>query len=248
MWKRISAFIFDGILLVILAIGIALVLSSVLRYDSYHDTLNGCYEKYAKEYGISLDLTKEQYDKMSEQERSDYDASLKKANEALSKDPDAQHAYSMVLNLTLLITTISLLLAFLGWEFVVPLIFGNGQTMGKKIFGVALMRPDGVKINTVSLFIRTILGKFTIETMIPVLIIMMILGNAIGVVGIVILGAIIVLQVILLATSDNRSLIHDFLANTVAVDLSSQMIFESEQALIDYKQKLHAEKAARQDY
>jgi len=32
-----------------------------------------------------------------------------------------------------------------------PLLFKNGQTLGKKIFGVALMRNDGVRIGHVTL-------------------------------------------------------------------------------------------------
>ena len=44
----------------------------------------------------------------------------------------------------------------------------------------------------------------------------------------------------MIATKTN-STIHDILAKTVVVDLSSQMIFDSEEAMIDYKTKLHAE-------
>ena len=40
----------------------------------------------------------------------------------------------------------------------------------------------------------------------------------------------------------------DKLANTVTVDLASQMIFNTEEDLIAYKQKIAAEKAAKQSY
>ena len=44
-WKRISAYIFDMIMLVIVAVGIAFLLSTLLGYDSYSDRLNACYTK-----------------------------------------------------------------------------------------------------------------------------------------------------------------------------------------------------------
>ena len=84
--------------------------------------------------------------------------------------------------------------------------------------------------------------------MIPVLIIIMIYFNSIGVIGAAIPLLIVALELILLAATRTNSLIHDLLANTVAVDMASQMIFDSEEAMIEYKKKLHAEKAARSDY
>ena len=41
---------------------------------------------------------------------------------------------------------------------------------------------------------------------------------------------------------------HCLLSDTVVVDMSSQLIFESEQAMIDYKKKLHEEEVARAKY
>ena len=130
----------------------------------------------------------------------------------------------------------------------VPIKLGNGQTLGKKIFGIAVMRTDSVKVTAPLLFIRTILGKFTIETMIPVLICIMIFFNMIGIVGMLILGLILLVQIILMITTHTNSCIHDVLAKTVAVDMQSQLIFENEEELMNYKNKIHAEKVARQTY
>jgi hypothetical protein len=55
-------------------------------------------------------------------------------------------------------------------------------------------------------------------------------------------------QVILMIKTQTNSAIHDVLAKTVVIDVASQMIFESEEDLIAYKEKAHAEKAARQAY
>ena len=49
MWKRISAYLFDMILLGIAAVGFTFLLSSILGYDSYTERLDAAYEKYEAE-------------------------------------------------------------------------------------------------------------------------------------------------------------------------------------------------------
>jgi len=244
MWKRFSAFLFDFILLAIAVAGFAFLFSVAFGFDKYSTSLDAAYAKYEAEYGVVFDISQEEYMQKSVEEQTAWN----NAYNALVKDKEAMYCYNMVINLTLVISTLAILFAYLVLEFFIPIKFGNGQTLGKKIFGVAVMRTDGVKVTAPLLFIRTVLGKFTIETMIPVLIILMIFFNSIGVVGILILGLILLLQVGLAIVTHTNSLIHDVLAKTVAVDMASQMIFESEQEMIEYKKKIHAEKAARQEY
>lgn len=244
MWKRISAYLFDMILLVIAVTGFAFLLSAVLKFDTYSTTFNDACAKYEAEYGVVFDITEEEYLNKTEAEIKSYDD----AYAALNADADAVYAYNMMVNLVMIISSVSILLAYVVLDFIVPIKLGHGRTLGKKIFGVAVMRTDGVKITPPLLFIRTILGKFTIETMVPVLLCAMILFNLIGIVGVIVLGLILLLQIILMIATHTNSCIHDVLAKTVAVDLASQMIFESEEEMIAYKNKVHAEKVARQTY
>lgn len=244
MWKRISAFLFDFILLAIAVVGVAFLLSAVVGFDKHNAALDAAYAKYESEYGVVFDISQEEFMQKSEAEQQTWN----NAYAALIKDKEAMYSYNMVINLTLVISSLAILFAYLILEFFIPIKFGNGQTLGKKIFGVAVMRTDGVKITAPLLFIRTILGKFTIETMIPVLICMMIFFNTIGIVGMLILGLILLLQIILMISTHTNSCIHDLLAKTVAVDMASQLIFETEEELVAYKNKVHAEKVARQTY
>ena len=244
MWKRISAAMFDGILLGIAAVLFAWLLSLALGFDGHLAVLEDKYAHYSQKYGVEFDLTLTQYESMTAEETQ----RLNDAYAALSNDGQAVRAYNMVVQLTLLITTIGILMAFLLLEFFIPLWLQNGQTLGKKIFGIGLMRTEGVKVNGVCMFIRTILGKYTIETMVPVLIILMIFLGSLGIVGTVVIGLILLLQLCLLVFSRTRSCIHDFLATTVTVDIGSQMIFNTREDMIAYKQKIHAEKAAKQAY
>ena len=240
-WKRTAAWMFDGILLGTLAMALGFLLSALLGYDVHSEALDRAYAEYETEYGVVFEITQEEYLAMPEQQRQNYDA----AYQALTEDEDAMYAYNMVINLTLTVTTVGILLAYLIWEFLIPLLLSNGQTMGKKIFGIGLMRSDGVQINTLQLFTRTVLGKFTIETMIPVYILLMLFWGTGGLLGTVILLVLLAAQIVLLAVTRTRSAIHDLMAGTVVVDIASQMIFHSTEELIAFQKQLHSGRVSR---
>lgn len=242
--KRVSAYILDAILLLILITGVAFVLSAALNYNSWNAKVSDSYARYEAQYGVSLGITEAEYQALPEAEQAVYDAAF----EALNADQEAVKAYNMLVNLTLIIISFSVLLAYLGLEFAVPLLFGNGQTVGKKVFGIGLIKTNGVRINTVALFVRTVLGKFAIETMIPVLMILLMLLGTVGLLGPVIVIGIWLVQLVMLITSSTNSLIHDALSHTVAVDMASQMFFASELELIAYKQRRHEEMVSKKPY
>ena len=244
LWKRIAAGILDGILLAVLAVGVAFLLGEILGYDGYNTTLNESYTYYEEQYGIRFQITGEEYEALPPQEQEAYDA----AYDALIQDETAMKAYNMVLNLSLLITTGGLLVACLLLEFVLPLLLGNGQTAGKKVFGLGVVRVDGVRTTALQMFVRTVLGKFTVEIMIPVYVLLMIFFNVTGLSGTLLLLALLVAQILIMALNRNISLIHDLLAGTVVVDVASQMIFRDTQDLINYKKKLSREQSDRQSY
>lgn len=239
MWKRISAAMCDGILLCIAVIGFALLLSSLLGYDVQADRLQAAYDHYALTYNVEFDLTAAEYAALDAQAQAQYDAAL----EALAGDADVNYLYGLLINFTLIIVTFSILLAYLLLEFVVPLLFGHGQTLGKKVFGIGVMRTDGVKLPPVLLFARTVLGKYTVETMIPALIAVMIYFNLMGLGGTLIILGLWLVQIILLAATGKRTPVHDLLAQTVTVDIASQMIFDTPEA----RQRYIAEHANEND-
>ena len=242
--KRISAALFDGILLAIVAVGVAAVLSLIFGYNDQIDNLTNDYADYESRYGVEFQITQDQYNAMTDAQKQNYDA----AYQALTADKNVLQTYNVVLNMTLLIITFGILIGVLIIEFCIPLIFGNGQTLGKKIFGIALIRSDGVRIRPLQLFVRTVLGKFTLELMIPIYILIMIFFNSIGFVSILVLATLLVVEVICMVVSKTNSLLHDTLACTVAVDMASQMIFDSRDELLAYVAKVHAERVARSDY
>ncbi|MGN0906935.1 MAG: RDD family protein [Bullifex sp.] len=239
IWKRISAGLFDFIMTGILAVLFIFILSALFGYNRANDSLQAKYSEYEEKHGIVFQITADEYGSYSPSERERWDA----AYDDLIGDESVSALYTKVINLTLLMTTFGILLSFLVWEFAIPLMIGNGQTVGKKVFGICLMRTSSVRINALCLFIRTVLGKFTIETMISVYILIMISFSSIGVIGSVILITIPVLNLIFFFVKDTRPLIHDLLADTCVVDYASQEIFESGEALLEAKKALARERA-----
>lgn len=242
--KRFSAWLLDVILLAVLAVGMGALLSDALGYDGYSEQVDAAYEKYEKQYGVQFDIDYETYTSLTPAEKENYDA----AQKALSQDREAVQAYTMVMELTMVILSLGLFGAYLILELAVPLYLKNGQTVGKKVFGIALMRKDSVKVTPLMMFVRTVLGKYTLETMIPVLVIIMLVFNIAGLFSVLLIGLILLAQVILLFANKNHCVIHDLMACTIPVDLSSQMIFESPEALLEYKKQHHADHVTRQDY
>lgn len=241
MWKRISAALFDFIMLITVIAGMALLLSAVLGYDGYMNRLNEKYVEYEERYGLSFDITAEDYNALPSEKKALYD----EANEAFGRDEEAIYLQSMLFNNALIIVIFSILFAYLILEFFVPLLLKNGQTLGKKIFGVGVMRVDGVRVTPVLMFARTVLGKCTVETLVPALIVIMIFFRIMGFFGTMVIVGLALLQIVLVAATRARTPIHDLLAQTVTVDFASQMIFDTPEDLLDYKKRIHAEEVEK---
>lgn len=253
IWKRISAFLLDVIMLSIVAVGVAALLSLIVSYDGAYKDYDANLKEYnaytgavEERFDAKLSISKEEYDALDEEAKERYDAMI----DALNADDEAKRLYKVtensfkkLSNLTLIIVTGGLLAAFIILEFVVPLLFKDGRTLGKKVFGLAVMQTNGVKINGPILFIRTVLGKYAIETMIPAYIVIMFLFGKADILMLVLFALVPLVNLIVIIATKNNSLLHDLLAKTVVVDYASQMIFGSEQEMIDYKTRVHREMA-----
>ncbi len=243
--KRVSAFILDLILLAVIATGAICAVSVITGYEEHHARLDGYYSEYAEKYGLdTFDITSEKYNSLSKEEKALYDEAYK----ALLSDEDVLRTYSMVVNLTMVMISLGIFFAYAILEFALPMILKNGQTVGKKVFGIGVMRVDGVKVSTFQLFVRTLLGKYTIGTMVPVMLVMMLATGSIGFVGALVIVLLALLQLIVMCVTKTNSTIHDLLAVTVVVDINTQMIFESQEKMIEYKKKKAAEAAELQPY
>lgn len=261
--KRFSAWLLDAMLLCMLAVGFFWAISGISNYDTHSAKLEEYYTQYETEYGVTFDFLSYGVDVLPEEERAAYDAmseaeqadylerytqTCNDAYQAMITNEDMVATYNLVLQLTILILCIGIFLARLVLDFAVPFLMRNGQTVGKKIFSLAVMRTSGVRINAVSLFIRAILGKYAIETMIPVFVVAMWLLGIMGIGGTVIVAILMLAQLFLVITTPTKAMIHDKLADTVVVEMSSQMIFDSQEDKVAYMKQVAAEAAERQTY
>ena len=221
-----------------------MLLSWATGYDKHSANLQSYYDKYEKQYNVKFSISAEQYEAFTEEEKAKYDEAYK----ALINDSGAMAEYQLVTSLVFTITSISILVAILLVEFVVPLILKNGQTLGKKVFNIGVVFASGVRVTPFAMFVRAILGKYTIETMVPVLIVVCIMFNIMGIVGLIVLAALAVLQIVLVIATKTNSFIHDLLANTVVVDMATQMIFDNYDSLVDYKAEVSRQQSEQQNY
>lgn len=244
MWKRMAAWLLDMMLIAVLAVGAAAAISSFMDYDATANELDAVYDKYSTQYNVDLRITQAQYNAMNAAQRGNFDAAMN----AMNSDNNARLLFNKLINITLLIVTFGLLAGIMILEFVIPLILKNGQTLGKKCFGIALVRADGVKVNNIQLFVRVLLGKYTICSMLPAYLLILLFHGNLGLPGLLLLFGLLITQLCLLAFSRNHVGIPDQMAGTVQVDLASQKVFESTQELIEYTRRIHADRAKRQDY
>lgn len=247
------------------------LISLICNYSHEQDLANQYYaewEDFRKEYiggvasyyGFTYEASgenQENYSITKDGETSNIDAVMEKLEASKGSDSETKAAYDKYLTLTpkeqvnfqyqkvytFLFTMLSvgLLLAYLVLEFILPIIFKNGQTVGKKVFSICLVRPNCVKIPILSLFVRTFVGKYAIETMFPVALMFMFFFGGLGILSLVLTAAILLLNIILFFATKNRTPIHDIFAYTVAADMKLQMIFQSEEELVEKKTLQHEE-------
>lgn len=256
--KRASAYLLDIILVAVLAVGFGWIFSSILGYDSYHEEWMAAQDEYERNFGIIIEVAPEDFDALTNEKKSEYENALGitlpatkeeyearyiAADEAMGKDQELIKTYSMMLNISLITSSFGVLLAFLVLEFGVPMLLKNGQTVGKKIFQIGVMQITGIRIFPFSLFVRAILGKYSIGTMIPLLCCILFFFGAGGGFPVILVFGIILLQAALIIVTREHKSIHDLIASTVVVDMQTQMIFKDKEALLAHQKKLAAEKA-----
>ena len=249
MLKRIPAWMLDFILLITLVTGFMWAWSFAFDTAPYTEKIIAIEEQYKVEHSGHLKVSIDEYEKMTEEEKAqklteEEEAEIQEAimalNEAIFQDEEYSQAYGKWVSYTFSMISLSFLCAYFILEFLIPLWLKNGQTLGKKCFGVALMRKDGIKVTPCMMFTRTILGKCSIELMVPIMLYVMLSGSIVGLAAGVIF---LIAQVIVPFATYHKTAIHDLLACTVAVDLSSQMIFNSVEDMEEYNAKLHVDQA-----
>jgi uncharacterized RDD family membrane protein YckC len=227
-----------------LAFGFAAGFTVLCGYDEKANVVSDYYIQYETQYGVDFDISEEEYNALSDADKAVYNDAYK----ALYADEGFQQASQDVFELTMLMYGGAILCAYLLWFFVIPLLFGYGRTLGKKMFGLAVIRTNCVKASQPVLFIRTTVGLFAIETLFPLSMLVMIWYNLIDIVGLIAIGLLLILQVAMLIVTSTNSSIHDLLTDTVVIDFASQQIFDTQDDLLSHQQEQHAKAVEKAEY
>lgn len=274
--KRASALLLDAILIAVLATGFMFLISLICNYGEeeklstqYFNEWEGFRKEYVSDvasyYGFTYKEDKDGgYTITKDGEASTLGAVIEKLDASKGEDIETAEAYAKYVSLTpvakvnaqyqyvysLLFMMISLgtFLSFLILEFIIPIILKNGQTIGKKVFGIGVVRYDCVKITNISLFARTVLGKYAIETMFPVMLAYLFFFGGLGIVAVILFVAIIFLNLLAFFATKNNTPIHDLISGAVVIDMSLQVIYNSEEELIEKKALEEKKKAEKKEY
>ncbi len=246
--KRIFAFLCDIIIAAILTAGLYLLMSSILNVDSYNEKYQQIIHRYEEEYGVSFSetakMTREEYYKLSEQERSVYEAAVAAAN----ADEEANAAIRTSYAISFSIFAAGIVISALLLEFLIPAFTGDGRTPGKLLFGLGVMRTGCTQISRPVLFVRGVVGKGTLEAALPAAVIVTSFSGVTGVFGLILLAVFAVAELVTLIKSRGSLLLHDVLADTVVVDWASQRIFKTEAERDEYEKKAAESSAAYDPY
>ena len=245
-WKRASAGLLDFILTAIVAVGIIFLMSYVTGLNNHYDSYQSIMDSYEVKHGVDFDAiaSTEAFNALPQAEQD----KLNTAFADFAKDENANFHYNLMIQKIILNFSIGILVAIGIIQFAIPMFFKNGQTVGKKVFGLGVMRTDGVRVNGQIMFIRAILGKYTIETMVPLMMLLWIFTGRAGILSLIIIALVLIGNIIMMLITRTNSAIHDMLANTVTVDMASQLIFDTPEALLEYKQEIHRQAAERAEY
>ena len=212
----------------------ALATTAIIKYDNYYDKYTEILNEYKEDFNVNL--SQEEYDQLSDEQKAEYNARAEEMEKALNENEEAVGLVNKISSLIVINVCISAFLSMTVVHFVVPLIFKNGITLGKKLFGLAVVRSNGVKLSIPVLFVRSIIGLFAMETLAVFVL------SRMGIVGIFAALAIQILQIFVMYKTQTNSSIHDLLADTVVVDFASQQIFNTqEEFLLALKEEEEAE-------
>lgn len=210
-FKRLLALMLDWMFIVIIIFTCVIPMSFLLKVDEYSEKFDQYYSEYEKKYGVDFDLTEEQFNAMTEEELKLYE----EAYNALTSDEEANKAHDTLFKHMLGSIELAILAGYLVMDVLFPLMLKNGQTLGKRVFGLAVRRANGEPTNMITILSRTVVGKFTVETAIPALVICSVLMGSLNLFGVLYVVAILVANIVLLIKKNK--VLHDILADTMVV-------------------------------
>ncbi len=234
--RRLAAFLIDILLRGILIVALLSLFASVTRFEEKKQRMETIYDEIAERFGISPnDVIDSSALPPDEQER------YRLANEALAADEEAGSLYRWLIISYVAGVSGAILITYLLLEFAVPLLFRDGRTVGKRLFGLCVVHTNCVRMEAGAMFIRSFFGKYIVETMISVLGIILLNMGAVGSAALMLPILLLLFEAVLFFAGKNRQLIHDYFAQSAVADYQSQPIYDT----LDELNKAKGKKTAK---
>jgi len=216
--KRAFAGAIDVLLIAILTVFIAMPMSKLTGFESARADVGAVSARIKEESGISADLTPQEYQNLTDEQIQKYEAGW---IEYFNEEENIRTYNRMVVGSYLTVLG-SILVAVLILELAIPLFLGDGQTLGKKMMGLVVIRMSGEQVDTLGIIARALLGKYLVEIAVPVFTVLAIYnGNSSGRSSFMIVGLFLA-QAACMGLTRERRLIHDFLSGTRVVAAESE--------------------------
>ena len=212
IFKRIVAFLFDLMCAFFLFVGIEnLVIHPIVNHIFHYDQIEDKYEEKLVEHGVGKFNDKGEFEFLPVPEgQMDYDMT------SFYEDEVAVQIENEKTRLDLFKFTMNSMLS----EFIVlclmPLLLGNGQTLGKKLMKLALVSTNEAKVKGWQVFARWAIGIFAFETMINFFFVMF-----------AIIPLPLIVSVILALVTKKGMALHDYIGGTIVVDLNNTVIVDT---------------------
>ncbi len=138
------------------------------------------------------------------------------ASATFKNDSLAMEISNKVTTISMIGTSVELFLAILPNYLLFPLLFKNGQTLGKKIMKIAITDKNGCKLRFHLLLMRNVVGLFLFDLLVSYLCIF-----------IINIPLVILVSIAMALFSKEKRTIHDLIANTYVVDEELSIIYSS---------------------
>ena len=230
MVKRFAALVIDVILVIVLATGIAFLVSKIYDYDKYY---NAVYQTQI-DYGVyvpsdegTISYNGQTYIICTE----DKSITSEEANnriKAMTSDRTFKDNYFKMNLGPIVITSSALLISLLIYEYIVPIFLKHGRSLGKYLFGIGYVNEDDLDISMKNLTIKFLFGKLVVNVVIPYTGVLLIIYQT----GLVIIGCVFVLGVpiinlLMLFLSKDQRLLSDYIGKMKPVDNNCQVYFKT---------------------
>lgn len=171
----------------------------------------------------------------------DIESQMNKLKRLLYLDGETEKLVNKMTFLKIVESSFSIFVSLLLVYLLVPLLFKNGQTLGKKLIRLAIISKSGLTLKPINYILRVLVGFYLIE--IVGLIILYNLAPTLA------LYYFIAMIAVIMFTKNNRS-IHDLISGTVCVDLDAQYLIDTfeEKATAqkeEYRQYIQAQRQAK---